>query len=218
MSDLDYFMFVPLPIFSSSLTDRCRRIVPSGATTLPHVLRQLLLGSWILALIGCTTGDTQSTRRLGSVLHLHSRDIADPNPAWRVPFILQWFWVLILPPGVLFAPEAPYWLVRKGRYDDAHRVVVRLQHEKNERAADQQVALMRYTTTLEKAEVAGASFRDCFRGTNLRRTEIVSVVAPLSIEHSVDDDRLAWRMRFNGFPETTLSLMLFCSSRRLGWT
>lgn len=36
--------------------------------------------------------------------------------------------------------------------------------------------MMVYTTEFEKAQTAGASYIDCFRGTNLRRTEIVCFV------------------------------------------
>lgn len=36
------------------------------------------------------------------------------------------------------------------------------------------LALIQHTTELEKAETSGATYLDCFRGTNLRRTEIVS--------------------------------------------
>lgn len=39
---------------------------------------------------------------------------------------------------------------------------------------EQQVALMRYTTALEKSQVEGATWFDCFKKSNLRRTEIVS--------------------------------------------
>jgi len=36
------------------------------------------------------------------------------------------------------------------------------------------LAYIRHTTAIEKAETADASFVECFQGTNLRRTEIVS--------------------------------------------
>lgn len=90
---------------------------------------------------------------------------------------MQWFWIVVLPIGVIFAPEAPWWLVRKGRYEDAKKVTRRLlaADQWTDAYGDQQVALMRYTTALEKSQVAGAKWFDCFKGANLRRTEIVSV-------------------------------------------
>ena len=43
-----------------------------------------------------------------------------------------------------------------------------------EREVDASLAYIRYTTSLEANETADAKLLDCFRGTNLRRTEIVS--------------------------------------------
>ena len=37
-----------------------------------------------------------------------------------------------------------------------------------------QIALIQHTLNLEMRETAGATYRDCFRGSNIRRTEIVS--------------------------------------------
>ena len=101
---------------------------------------------------------------------------------WRVPYMIQWFWVIILPLGVIFCPEAPWWLVRKGRYSDAKTTLIRLvrSEDYSDQEAEHQIALMRYTTELERSEVSGASFWDCFRGTHLRRTEIVRVSSQTS--------------------------------------
>lgn len=41
---------------------------------------------------------------------------------------------------------------------------------------DQKVAMIKYTNDLELAEHGGTSYLDCFKGTNLRRTEISCVV------------------------------------------
>lgn len=38
------------------------------------------------------------------------------------------------------------------------------------------LAYIRHTTALEQAETANSSFIECFQGTNLRRTEIVSLL------------------------------------------
>jgi SP family general alpha glucoside:H+ symporter-like MFS transporter len=39
---------------------------------------------------------------------------------------------------------------------------------------EQTIALMVHTNEMEKAETSGSGFKDCFRGSNRRRTEIVS--------------------------------------------
>ncbi|KAL2856505.1 general substrate transporter [Aspergillus pseudoustus] len=91
--------------------------------------------------------------------------------AWRIPIGVQWAWPVIIIPLIIFAPESPWWLVRKGRVEAAERSVQRLStadtHE-----AKQAVALMVHTNNLEMAEHQGTGILDCFKGNNLWRTEI----------------------------------------------
>ena len=77
--------------------------------------------------------------------------------------------------GIVFAPESPYWLVKKGRNEDAEKALMRLSTRSSgftEEDARQQVAMMSHTNEVEKAATSGVSFMDCLRGVNLRRTEI----------------------------------------------
>jgi MFS family permease len=46
--------------------------------------------------------------------------------AYSAPFAIQWLWPLIILIGVFFAPESPWWLVRKGRIEDAENALIRL--------------------------------------------------------------------------------------------
>ena len=73
------------------------------------------------------------------------------------------------------APESPWWLVRKGRIDDAKRALERLTSKSRDPTfdADETIAMIVHTTALENKITAGASYLDCFKGTDLRRTEIV---------------------------------------------
>jgi SP family general alpha glucoside:H+ symporter-like MFS transporter len=80
--------------------------------------------------------------------------------AYSIPFALQWFWVLIILPGMFFIPESPWWLVRKGRLDDAEHALRRLSSKGVNVAA-----------TLAVME-AGSTYLDCFNSHNLKRTEI----------------------------------------------
>ncbi|KAM6480848.1 sugar transporter [Trichoderma sp. SZMC 28011] len=95
--------------------------------------------------------------------------------SWRIPLAIQWIWPVIVIPPLLFAPESPWWLVRKGRIEEAEKSMKRLSSKRSE-TSKQSVALMVQTTNLEMAMTEGASYRDCFRGTNLWRTEIGCVV------------------------------------------
>jgi SP family general alpha glucoside:H+ symporter-like MFS transporter len=81
-----------------------------------------------------------------------------------------------------FAPESPWNAVRRGKIDEARHSLMRLATASadKEAAVEASLAYIRHTTELEKAETQGASFWECFKGTNLRRTEIVCIVPPRS--------------------------------------
>lgn len=99
----------------------------------------------------------------------------DDQWSYRIPYALQWMWPVPLLIGILLAPESPWWLVRKGRIDDAKKALLRLTSLDRETDfdADETIAMMVHTTALEEKITSGASYLDCFRGTDLRRTEIV---------------------------------------------
>ncbi|CAI6334018.1 unnamed protein product [Periconia digitata] len=95
--------------------------------------------------------------------------------SYRIPYALQWMWPIPLMIGVFLAPESPWWLVRKGRLDDAKKSLLRLTslNRETDFNADETIAMMVHTTSLEEKITRGASYFDCFKGTDLRRTEIV---------------------------------------------
>lgn len=86
---------------------------------------------------------------------------------WPVPILI----------GTIFAPESPWWLVRKERYEDAKKSLLALTSRKSDTPfnADEQVSMMKATNELEKAMSKTASYLQCFRGVDARRTEIASV-------------------------------------------
>ncbi|KAM4060973.1 major facilitator superfamily protein [Hirsutella rhossiliensis] len=94
--------------------------------------------------------------------------------AYSLPFALQWFWAAIIIPGLFFAPESPWWLVRRARLDDAQESLRRLASPDVDVAAT--LAFIVETNRLELELEAGSTYRDCFRRVNLRRTEISSGV------------------------------------------
>ncbi|TPX08522.1 uncharacterized protein E0L32_010009 [Thyridium curvatum] len=96
---------------------------------------------------------------------------------YRIPFALQWMWPPLIILGTLFAPESPWWLVRKGRLEDAKKALLQLtsRNAQSNFDVDDQVALMKATDELEKAQSEGMTYWDCFKGVDLRRTEIASV-------------------------------------------
>lgn len=68
------------------------------------------------------------------------------------------------------APESPWWLVRKNRSVEALAALNRL----SSRDVDNQEALslIQHTVQLERSMAYGGSIWDCFKGVELRRTEI----------------------------------------------
>lgn len=73
------------------------------------------------------------------------------------------------------APESPWWLVRAERLEQAKASLKRLSGGKTEDQLNNQVAMMVHTNRVEAEETKGATYADCFKGMNLRRTEIVCV-------------------------------------------
>jgi SP family general alpha glucoside:H+ symporter-like MFS transporter len=87
---------------------------------------------------------------------------------WPVPLLI----------GVLLAPESPWWLVRKGRTEDAKKSLLRLTslNKDTDFDADEKISMMVHTTALEEKITQGAIHLDCFKGVDRRRTEIVCMV------------------------------------------
>ncbi|OQU96203.1 hypothetical protein CLAIMM_02316 [Cladophialophora immunda] len=88
--------------------------------------------------------------------------------AYGIPFAIQWVWPVPLLIGMLFCPESPWWLLRKGRIDDAERSLERLSAGSDTK----KTMAMMIRTDQEESAVEHGSYLDCFKGTDRRRTEI----------------------------------------------
>ncbi|KAM0790380.1 hypothetical protein ACM66B_003262 [Microbotryomycetes sp. NB124-2] len=150
---------IPWGVFQTLTTAYASEICP---TALRHILTTYVNLCWVIGqFIGA-----------GILRGLLNRE---DQWGYRIPFAIQWLWPVPILIGTIFAPESPWWLVRKGREEEARRVVRRLTSPKNTSFdADKSVALMVHTNALEKAISEGTTYLDCFRGVDLRRTEIAS--------------------------------------------
>ena len=88
--------------------------------------------------------------------------------AYRVPFALQWLFPTFLLFGLPFCPESPWWLVRKGNIQAAARSLRKLGYKD----VDTSLESIERTVYVELVEQKDTSYIDCFRGVDLRRTEI----------------------------------------------
>jgi len=96
--------------------------------------------------------------------------------AYKIPFAIQWVWPVVLLIGLIFAPESPYWLMRQGRRGDAKKALQKLSTGENYHNLDNMLDLIEETDRLEQETEHSSTYTDCFRGPNLRRTEICTMV------------------------------------------
>jgi SP family general alpha glucoside:H+ symporter-like MFS transporter len=76
---------------------------------------------------------------------------------------------------LFFAPESPWWLLRRGRKEEAMRSIRRLGYG-NKTDADEAFAMMERTVEIEAHAGGNPTLLDLWKGTDLRRTLITCLV------------------------------------------
>ncbi|KAI1371249.1 alpha glucoside transporter [Hypoxylon crocopeplum] len=147
---------VPWGIFIANAPAYCSEIVP---IQLRAPATQMLQMFWAIGAI-----------IVGGICYVYESRL-DPS-AYRVPIALQWMFPTPLAILLFLAPESPWWLVRKGRLEDAAIAVRRLGRASVLTNLDESVAMMRRTIELEKTDKE-PSYLELFRGTDTYRTLIV---------------------------------------------
>ncbi|KAI0173740.1 alpha glucoside transporter [Pestalotiopsis sp. NC0098] len=147
---------IPWGIFIANAPAYCSEIVP---IRLRAPATQMLQMFWAIGQI-----------IVGGVCYVYQGK-HDPT-AYRVPIALQWMFPTPLAVLLFIAPESPWWLVRKGRLEEAAKAVKRLGRAKGQSSAGESVAMMRRTIELEK-DIKEPNYLELFRGTDLYRTLIV---------------------------------------------
>ncbi|KFZ10202.1 hypothetical protein V501_05286 [Pseudogymnoascus sp. VKM F-4519 (FW-2642)] len=97
--------------------------------------------------------------------------------SYRLPFALQWVIGVPVFIAVLLAPESPWWLIRDNRLEAAKSSLLRLT-TKGTVNVNETAAVMTYTNEVEKYlnDKPSIAYLDCFKRSDLRRTEIACVV------------------------------------------
>ncbi|KAK3631605.1 hypothetical protein LTR22_021010 [Elasticomyces elasticus] len=103
----------------------------------------------------------------------------DNHWAYSGPFASQWFWCLVILIGWPFAPESPWFLVRKGRMEEAEHALRRLGSKGMD--IKPSLAMIIETDRLEQELEAGSTYLDCFKQINRRRTEIAMGVYSIQV-------------------------------------
>lgn len=141
------------PAYASEVLPMSLRVYLTSYTNMCFIIGQLISAGVLASLVGW-----------------------DSEWAYRIPFAVQWAWPAFLFPILLFAPESPWHLVRKGRLEEAEKSLNRLKSKKAAINAKQTLATIIHTNNLEEELSVGTSYLDCFKGAERRRTEIACAV------------------------------------------
>lgn len=96
--------------------------------------------------------------------------------SFRIPFAIQWVWPIPIFALAYFAPDSPWWCIRKGNLAEAEKSLQRLSSGSTTAEIRGTLAMMVHTDKIETAMKTETSIWDCFKGTNRRRTEIACMV------------------------------------------
>ncbi|PYH87219.1 maltose permease [Aspergillus uvarum CBS 121591] len=113
---------------------------------------------------------------------------------------------------VLFVPESPYYLVSKDRMDDARKALARLRVA-DHIALDEELSHIQETLLHERRAQQSASsvpIRECFQGTNLRRTLLacLPVVMQILTGYPLCSNYLAYFLSLSGFSNAFLITLI----------
>ncbi|KAF5661200.1 mfs sp general alpha glucoside:h+ symporter [Fusarium heterosporum] len=185
------FEGIPWGIFVANSPAYCSEIVP---LQLRAPATQMLQMFWAVGAI-----------IVGGVAY-HFNDL-DTQQAYRIPIALQWMFPTPLAILIYFSPESPWWLVRKGRLEDAAKAVRRLGRATHVDNSHEAISMMKRTIDLEK-DTKDPSLLELFRGTDRYRTLIVcGVYAAQNLTGNLIANQAVYFFEQAGMPTKTAFAM-----------
>jgi sugar porter (SP) family MFS transporter len=100
----------------------------------------------------------------------------DTEWAYRIPYASQWAPAVLILVFVVFCPNSPWWLARKGRPDAAKKALKRFTSSSSKIDITPTFANIQHTLRLEAQLTKHHNYLDCFRGPDLRRLIIAVMV------------------------------------------
>jgi MFS family permease len=94
--------------------------------------------------------------------------------AYRAPFALQWLFVLLIVVGLPFAPESPWYHIRKNEMEAARNALYKLYGSSTD--LDAKISMMAKTVNEDIEATSAARWVQCFQGTNRLRSIIAVMV------------------------------------------
>ncbi|KAI0436634.1 general substrate transporter [Xylaria telfairii] len=146
---------LPWGIFIANAPAYCSEIVP---IKLRAPATQMLQMFWAIGSI-----------IVGAVTYVYNP--VHDDKAFKIPIAIQWIFPTPLAILIYCAPESPWWLVRKGRLEEAAHAVGRL-GRRSILNVSETVAMMRRVVEMEKTEKE-PNHVELFKGVDLYRTLIV---------------------------------------------
>lgn len=107
---------------------------------------------------------------IGAIINNYTSTIQNRH-CYQIPLAVLFIIPLFLSTLMFFIPESPRWLTDHGKHDQAHDALRRLRGSQfPEEFLQEELLEIREVTRIEKELAASSSFRDLFRGSDLRRT------------------------------------------------
>lgn len=169
---IQFFSSTPAQLFVGELVNGCIiAFYPICASAYVGEVTPLVLRGFAATM-------TNLAFSIGSLIAsgiLKGTESLDSQWSYKIPIATQWALPCIMLILVGFCPDPPYWLCRKGRYQEAAVSLRRLATPTVD--VSQKLAHIKQTLRIEESyQGERPTYLDCFRGTNFRRL-VVCVMA-----------------------------------------